>query len=78
MLLEGEVYSSIATNKYKNNNFVPILYYFVPRYDIIGSMLMPVRVCNLTVGDKLIIIKRYMEVYSCEKAECIKSDKVSR
>ena len=41
------------TNKYKNNNFVPILYYFVPKYDIIGSMLMSVRVCNLTVGDKL-------------------------
>ena len=39
--------------------------------------MMRVQVCSLTVGDKLIIIKRYMEVYSCEKAECIKSDKVS-
>ncbi len=40
--------------------------------------MMRVQVCSLTVGDKLIIIKRYMEVYSCEKAECIKPDKVSR
>jgi hypothetical protein len=42
LLLEGEPYASIETNKYKNNNFVPNLYYFVPIYDIIGSTLMRV------------------------------------